>query len=85
MHYTQYPIIRNGHIRHAAEISGKFKKPLLKGSNLRNALKCLGNVYWSPFLFKETITFSLSAVVPRKISKRVNYDAMHSGDLNEYD
>ena len=28
------PIIRNGHIRHGAEISGNFKKPLLKGSYL---------------------------------------------------
>ena len=37
--YTQYPIIRNGHIRHGAEISGNFKKPLFKVSNLRNALK----------------------------------------------
>ena len=31
--------IRNGRITHAAEISGNFKKPLLKGSNLRNTLK----------------------------------------------
>ena len=37
--YTQYPNIRNGHIRHGAEISGNFKKLLLKGSNLRKALK----------------------------------------------
>ena len=31
--------IRNGHIRHDAEISGNFKKQTSKGSNLRNALK----------------------------------------------
>ena len=43
LQYTQYPIIRNGHIRHAAEISENFKKPLFNGSNLRNA-------HWSPFL-----------------------------------
>ena len=36
--YTQYLIIRNGHIRHGAEISGNFKKPVSKGSKLRNAL-----------------------------------------------
>ena len=33
--YTQYPIIRNGHIRHGAEISGNFKKPASKGSNFK--------------------------------------------------
>ena len=48
--HTQYPIIRNGHIRHVAEISGNFKKPLFKVSNLRNALKWLKNAHWSPFL-----------------------------------
>ena len=37
--YTQYPIIRNGHIRHGAEITGNLKKTVSKGSNLRNALK----------------------------------------------
>ena len=30
--YTQYLIIRNGHIRHGAEISGNFKQPVSKGS-----------------------------------------------------
>ena len=38
-HYTQYPFIRNALIRNNAEISGNFKKPTFKGSNLRNALK----------------------------------------------
>ena len=38
-HYTQYPIIRNGHIRNRAEFLGKFKKRALGGSNLRNAPK----------------------------------------------
>ena len=37
--YTQYPIIRNSHIRYAGEIWGNFKKRLVKGSNLRNTLK----------------------------------------------
>ena len=37
--YTQYPFIRNALIRNNAEISGNFKKPAFKGSNLRNALK----------------------------------------------
>ena len=37
--YTQHPIIRNGRIRHGAEILEIFKKPLLEGSNLRNSLK----------------------------------------------
>ena len=37
--YTQYPFIRNALIRNDAEISGNFKKPAFKGSNLRNALK----------------------------------------------
>ena len=27
--YTQYPIIRNGHIRNSTEFLGKFKKPAL--------------------------------------------------------
>ena len=27
--YTQYPVIRNGHIRQTAEISGNFRKKLL--------------------------------------------------------
>ena len=38
-YYTQYPFIRNALIRNNAEISGNFKKPAFKGSNLRNALK----------------------------------------------
>jgi hypothetical protein len=29
--YTQYPIIRNGLIKHGAEISENFKKPVDKG------------------------------------------------------
>ena len=37
--YTQYPFIRNALIRNNAEISGNFKKPAFKGSNLRNVLK----------------------------------------------
>ena len=37
--YMQYPFIRNALIRNNAEISGNFKKPAFKGSNLRNALK----------------------------------------------
>ena len=37
----QYPAIRNGHIRHAAEILGK--NYLLKGSNLRTTMKQLRN------------------------------------------
>ena len=39
LEYTQYPFIRNALIRNDAEISGNFKKPAFKGSNLRNALK----------------------------------------------
>ena len=41
--YTQYPIIRNGLIRNASEVWGNFKKRLVNGSNLRNALKQLKN------------------------------------------
>ena len=41
--YTQYPIIRNGHIRNGAEFWGKFKKQALGRSNLRNASKNLRN------------------------------------------
>ena len=37
--YTQYPIIRNGHIRNASEIWGNFKKQLVSQLNLRNAVK----------------------------------------------
>ena len=37
--YTQYPFIRNALIRNNAEMSGNFKKPAFKGSNLRYALK----------------------------------------------
>ena len=35
VNYTQYPIIRNDHIRNTSEIWGNFKKRLVKDSNLR--------------------------------------------------
>ena len=50
MTYTQYPFIRNDIIRNSAEISGNFKKPAFKGSNLRNALKKLRNAQRSQLL-----------------------------------
>ena len=48
--YTQYPIIRNGHIRNTSEIWGYFKRRLVSRLNLRNALKKLRNTHWSRFL-----------------------------------
>ena len=47
--YTQYPIIRNGHIRNSAEFLEKFKKRALGRSNLRNASKNLRNGQCSDF------------------------------------
>ena len=47
--YTQYLIIRNGHIRNSAEFLGKFKKRALGRSNLRNASKNLRNGQCSDF------------------------------------
>jgi hypothetical protein len=47
--YTQSPIIRNGPIRLGVEFGGKFKKRALGRSNLRNALKNLGNAERSDF------------------------------------
>ena len=49
IHYTQYPIIRNGLIRNSAEFLGKFKKRALDRSNLRNASKNLRNSQCSDF------------------------------------
>ena len=49
-YYTQFPFIRNALIRNNAEISGNFKKPAFKGSNLRNTLKWLRNTQHSQFL-----------------------------------
>ena len=48
--YTQYPIIRNGHIRNTSEIWGNFKKRLVSQLNLRNALKKLRNAHCPRFL-----------------------------------
>ena len=47
--YTQYPIIRKGHIRNSAEFLGQFKKQALGRSNLRNASKNLRNTQCSDF------------------------------------
>ena len=47
--YTEYPIIRNGHIRNSAEFLRKFKKRAFGRSNLRNASKNLRNSQCSDF------------------------------------
>ena len=52
--YTQYPIIRNDHIRNDAEFLGEFKKRALSRSNLRNASKNLRNAQCSDFQSEET-------------------------------
>ena len=57
--YTQYPIIRNGHIiRYASEIGGNFKKRLVSRLNLRNALKKLRNFTGQDFLAREHFFFN---------------------------
>ena len=51
---TQSPIVRNGPIRLGVEFWGKFKKPALGRSNLRNAQKNLRNAERSNYQSLET-------------------------------
>jgi hypothetical protein len=81
--YTQSPIIRTGRIRTAAEFLGKFKNRAVGSSNLRTTSKNLRTA--TAQIFKAKNQFVDESIVDgsQKRSKRVNYTALHSGDLND--
>ena len=83
VHYTQSPFIRTSLIRLSAEFLGKFKTQALGGSNLRTTSKNLRTA--SAQIFKAKNQFVDESIVdgPQKRSKRVNYAALHSGNLDE--
>ena len=81
--YTQSPIIRTGPIRLGAEFWGKFKTRALGSSNLRTTSKNLRTA--SAQIFKAKNQFVDESIVdgPQKRSKRVNYTALRSGNLDD--
>jgi hypothetical protein len=81
--YTQSPIIRTSPIRTAAEFLGKFKNQAVGSSNLRTTSKNLRTA--TTQIFKAKNQFVDESIVdgPQKRSKRVNYTALHSGDLDD--
>merc|ERR1711956_175194 len=81
--YTQSPSIRTSPIRTGAEFLGKFKNQALGGSNLRTTSKNLRTA--SNQIFKAKNQFVDESIVdgPQKRSKRVNYTALRSGNLDD--
>ena len=82
-YYTQSPFIRTSPIRTGAEFLGKFKNRALGGSNLRTTSKNLRTA--SAQIFKAKNQFVDESIVdgPQKRSKRVNYTALRSGNLDD--
>ena len=77
-------IIRTSRIRTAAEFWGKFKNRAVGSSNLETTTKNLRAA--TAQIFKAKNQFVDESIVdgPQKRTKRVNYTALHSGDLDDY-